>query len=276
MTKTIALFCLALSFYLFLFNLSPSHAEPAKALMADTERLFLEEKYDKVVSRANHLIDSRAANRDEVYYLKGLSLLKLKRFNEARESFEKIASGFQVSKRAFDAHIGIGDSYFLEENLNAAIKIYEDTLTRFHNDKNAPLVYHRLAMCHKKAGSGAKAAGYFNKLREAAPSSFEARMTHDLDERPTGTVKHSKPIPGEWYFSVQVGSFRNKTNAERLADKLSRKNYESFVEAAKDSGETLYRVKVGRYSQKEDAKKTASRLKSLGYGPRICTYDLCQ
>jgi len=70
----------------------------------------------------------------------------------------------------------------------------------------------------------------------------------------------------EWV--VQIGSFSNKANAERLIKKLRDGNYHAFVETATQDARTVYRVRVGpelRRSRAESLKeKLTKELKMQG------------
>ena len=258
---------------IFTFTLSASHAE---SNISQLETLFLEGRYEKVVSEADRLIDSKSYNKEEVYYLKGLSLLKLNKFRAGRESLEKVISGSKRPKRAFDAHAAIGDSYFLDGDVEKAIELYEDILKRYRGDKDVSSVYYRLGNCYRKIGQEDKARGYFDRVRESSPSSFEARL---IPESKGGLGDGKKGVIPKYagnYFSVQAGYFKSKRNAEKLAKRLSEKDYDSYIEPFTDSADTFYRVKVGRYKSKGEAKKEASRLNELGYSTKICTNEVCQ
>ena len=191
------------------------------------DRAFLEGNYDKVVSDTTRLINARSSDSDELYYLRGLANLKLKRFDEARRDFNAILSGYPRSSRRFDAFMGIGDSYFLEGNIDDAIKSYEGMLSAFRDNSNIKLVYQRLDSCRNKPAR----------------------------------------------FSVQVGSFRSKDNAEKLASKLSRDGYESFVDYTAAAADGMYRVKIGNFNSKNEAENMASGLRSRGYSTKICSGD---
>lgn len=257
------LFSLALS--AFGFQLSPVHAEPGHASFAQAEKLFLEGRYEHVIYRVDELIASGSRQVDELLFLKGLAQLKSNLFKDARVSFRRVISKFPKSKRAFDAHIGVGDSYFLgSDDIDAAISAYQDILNRYPNDKNIPVVYYRMGNCFKKIGSNDKAAEYFNKVKTLAPLSFESRMI-------PGFVSSKVPqAASKGHFSVQVGSFKNKRNAEKLVSKLSKEGFDSFMEIPVSSSDRLYRVKVGRLDSKKEAEVLASRLKARGYSTRIC------
>ena len=222
----------------------------AEADIAVVEKPFMEGRYDKAISEAQKLIDGRARRRDEVYYLKGLSELKLGKFNEARQSFETIISKYPNSGRAFDAHLGIGDSYLLEGNTESAIKMYAGIKEKFPSDKNIALVDSRLNDCRKKIPP------------DTAPAVIENKTVPKNES--TG------------YVSVQAGCFKNRRNADKLSAKLNKSGYKSYVELPAVAGDRLYRVKVGRMNTKAEAEGLAAKLKRDGYNTKICDENACQ
>jgi tetratricopeptide (TPR) repeat protein len=250
---------------LFLLSRVSHAAQPG---MARVEKLFLQEKYDGAVSQSEVLIDSGCRARDEVYYIKGLSELKLGRYNEARRSFGYIISRYRSSARTFDAYIGIGDSYLLEGNTDKAIVSYNDVFEKFPGNKNEAVVHYRLADCYRKLGAGNKAKEFFDKARRMSPFSFEARSSGEARES-DNTAYTPKASTGA-DLSVQVGCFKNKRNAERLAAKLSDEGYKAYVDVPPESGDNLYRVKAGRSLSKDEAAAMAARLRKDGYHTRIC------
>ena len=76
----------------------------------------------------------------------------------------------------------------------------------------------------------------------------------------------SSPDPAEsasWV--VQLGSFGSRDNAERLAEELRGKRYQSFVTRVETDGRTLHRVRVGPGGAREEADRLLDRLRSDGY-----------
>ena len=268
--KTIRL-VLSTLYIVLSFMMLITTAYAAQENIADAEKSFLEGNYESTVLQAQRLIDARSSRRDEIYYLKGLSELKLNRFNDARESFNYIASKYPNSRKIFDARLGIGDSYMLAGDLNSAAGIYQGMLDDFRSNDNLPMVHSRLASCRKGLGSSDKAVAV--QARAAAPvkvnaapktvapaSNISPRDSEDIDlVMATGRM-----------ISVQVGSFKNRRNAEKLAQKLAASGYESRIEIPVELHDKLYRVKVGRVSSMSEAEALRSRLKAAGYTTKIC------
>jgi len=211
--------------------------------ITQAEKLFLEGQYERCASAARILIESRPRKGYEVYYILGLSELKLNKFGDARQSFQNIIDNYPGSPRLFDAHVGMGDSYFLEGRKDSAARVYNEILQNFPDDKNIVIVKSRIREC------SINTAG---------------------QERPRVEPRDIPRGESTSYISVQVGSFKNSRNADKLARKLSTEGFDSFVEIPVGSADRLYRVKVGKLQSIDNAEALASLLKAKGYKTKIC------
>ncbi|VAX29396.1 hypothetical protein MNBD_NITROSPIRAE02-293, partial [hydrothermal vent metagenome] len=61
------------------------------------------------------------------------------------------------------------------------------------------------------------------------------------------------------YYTIQVGAFRNKQQAEKLKNQLKRKGYSVKVISAGEK-RTIYRVWVGRFKSRKSAETAAIKL----------------
>lgn len=73
-----------------------------------------------------------------------------------------------------------------------------------------------------------------------------------------------KPASSKVTYSVQVGAFRNKAEAETKAGQLKARKYPCTIEPPGTSGH-LYLLKVGRYESRAEAVAMQLRLKRDGY-----------
>jgi rare lipoprotein A len=75
------------------------------------------------------------------------------------------------------------------------------------------------------------------------------------------------PPPGEAQvlFTVQVGSFSSKANAEILYNTLAGKYENVSIEEFSTTTNTYWRVRVGKFSTREEAQNVAEKLSSAGY-----------
>ena len=84
----------------------------------------------------------------------------------------------------------------------------------------------------------------------------------------------AKPAPkpaasttGMW--AVQLGSFSNKDNAEKLAADLRKQGYAAFLsQLSTDSGQ-LHRVRIGPQKDRASAEAMASRLAKVGHSGQV-------
>ena len=66
-------------------------------------------------------------------------------------------------------------------------------------------------------------------------------------------------------FTLQVGSFMDEANAQRLAEQL-RKNFENvYVTTMETVTEKYHRVRVGQFETRESALNTAEKLSQMGF-----------
>ena len=72
----------------------------------------------------------------------------------------------------------------------------------------------------------------------------------------------NKPVNNDVLYRVQVGAFKNKTNAINLSNELKKKGYNNFIV---DSVDKLYRVQVGAFKNKTNAINLSNELKKKGY-----------
>lgn len=86
-----------------------------------------------------------------------------------------------------------------------------------------------------------------------AQDTTSEKSPRSLVEKPAGKQLHP---PGG--YSVQVASFKKKVDADRLRDRLRKKNYKAFVNVA-DLGKkgTWYRVRVGKFQRRKTAENLA-------------------
>jgi rare lipoprotein A len=76
------------------------------------------------------------------------------------------------------------------------------------------------------------------------------------------------------FFTVQVGAFKDKTNAERLRERLSVTYTPIFVQQYDSPDGTFYRVRVGKVSGEDAARDFADQLhQKEGFMPMVVRLD---
>lgn len=78
----------------------------------------------------------------------------------------------------------------------------------------------------------------------------------------TAALAASPPPPGASFYTVQVGSFRRDTDAQRLLQQLARKGYEARLLSITLPGKGLWhRVRIGTFAERAEANEMAQRLR---------------
>lgn len=73
------------------------------------------------------------------------------------------------------------------------------------------------------------------------------------------------PTPAGAGFVVQLGTFGQKGNAERLTESLRKDGFEAFVSPTTRGDKSLYRVRVGPPATRAEAERLAARLAGAGH-----------
>jgi len=111
-----------------------------------------------------------------------------------------------------------------------------------------------------------------SKAAAKAPISAQPHSTTPSTSTPTvSTAKKvatkttnnktaTKPAAAVTGWVVQVGSFEQRANANKLRDKLRHKGFAAFVEPRKDSHDKVYRVRVGPELKRPTAEDLQKKL----------------
>ena len=80
--------------------------------------------------------------------------------------------------------------------------------------------------------------------------------------------------PTVGFFTVQVGAFRDRGNAERLRDRLNISYSPIFIQQYDAPEGTYYRVRVGKISGEDAARQFGEQLRSReGFAPFVTRLD---
>ena len=95
-----------------------------------------------------------------------------------------------------------------------------------------------------------------------------ARIEQNPLPRPqTQAARPAASTTGMW--AVQLGSFRNKENAEKLAADLRRQGYAAFLSQLQTSSGSLHRVRIGPQKDRESAEAMAARLLKVDHKGQV-------
>lgn len=92
---------------------------------------------------------------------------------------------------------------------------------------------------------------------EAKPAARPADIQNVAE---TGPREKTSPPAADTRFTIQVGAFKVRAQAEAVRAKLADGGQDVYVSEVEAGGITQYRVRVGNYATREAAREAASRL----------------
>jgi len=242
-------------------------ANSAYCLNTDSMKIaILSGNYRQAVAEGEKLIagKSSAVGFDEAYYLLGLSLLKEGSYRRAADNFEIIIKEYKNSHFLDEARLGLGDTYLLKGELNSAASAYKELIDGNPGTKLKAQAFQRLSQVSFNSGESENGKLYLDKLDKEFPLNIEPKIARQIQ-----SAKISLSSGGEIY-SVQVGSFSNKSNADGLVDKLTQSGYIAYTEVVTPEGLVSYRVRVGKSNLRREVEDLEQRLSREGYPTKIC------
>ena len=87
------------------------------------------------------------------------------------------------------------------------------------------------------------------------------------DEPPPAAAPPRVSSTGMW--AVQLGSFSNKDNADKLAADLRKQGYAAFLSQLNADGGQLHRVRIGPQKDRDSAEAMARRLLKVGHKGQV-------
>jgi len=100
------------------------------------------------------------------------------------------------------------------------------------------------------------------------PKVAEAPKSTKLATADQSSKQSRQQVPSSGW-AVQLGSFSDKKNAERLATAVSKNGFSTYLMPSQQSGKLLYRVRVGPRDSRAQASELAERLAKAGYKGQV-------
>lgn len=94
--------------------------------------------------------------------------------------------------------------------------------------------------------------------------------TNPVADQPE-VAKGAAPLTAKLTYTVQVGAFRKREDAESRAKTLEAKGYQYLIDPPVEPERPLYLLKVGKYNSRAEAVAVALRLKKDGFSTFIKT-----
>lgn len=218
-------------------------------------RLFNSSQFERArdifVQVAKDKDDPRIA--EAYYYLGRLSISP----DSAFYYFNKVKTDHPQSRYADIAYLEIAKSHISLKNYQNAIITLTELLRKYPDTNLHDEIMFWLGVSYMSSGKEEEGVSILKDLRKTYPKSL-------WSERAL-TIIPSKDTPDKTkeYYTVQVGSYRNKNNADNYASEIRAKGYSVQIVEALVKGNTYFRVWVGKFTTIEQAKTFSKELESL-------------
>jgi DedD protein len=92
------------------------------------------------------------------------------------------------------------------------------------------------------------------------------------ESKAAGNTKLVQAISPTGMWAVQLGSFSNQANADRLAADLRKQGFAAFLSQLQTESGSLHRVRIGPQKDRGGAEAMAAKLNSAGHKGQVVTH----
>jgi tetratricopeptide (TPR) repeat protein len=227
--------------------------------LEEAEAQYLQANYTQATDTLEKILSLHVDQKSpaRLYYLLGLSYLKGANVLRASDCFDIIIKEYPDSEFVQQAQIKSMDINILRGDFKRALEASEAFLRNYPQSQFRSAALLRKYTAQSKLGDWQAAKITLSDLQTRYPYSPEVKAREESSER-------------KEYFCVQVGSFKDKLNAQNLVNLLSQKGYDSYIADNQDGGfDNFYRVRVGRLGKREEANSLAKKLSDEGFPTKI-------
>jgi hypothetical protein len=198
---------------------------------------------------------------------------KLGRFEQSLDSYERARGGLVESEAPSKGlflvrcYLGIAKALIAKGD-GVSREAARELLCRIAGTPSHPYFQaEALVLMRSVAREGEK------PIPAAAPDEGLLEGSHRLGpdgnfrvaDRPPAPPRDGSAADGPDGYTVQVGSFVVRENAEHAAAEIIGKGFRGFISEAASQGKPLFRVRVGPFADLAEAQEAKRRLGDLGY-----------
>ena len=182
-------------------------------------------------------------------YLLGTYYLNERELDAAEREFTFVAAHAPASRLARQAHLRLGDVAVAAQQYSKAADTYTRLLQDAKRHGDAAELSFKLGLVRQREGRWPEADAIFGRIREQYRDSvFAMRAAEQL------AIPH--------HFSLQVGAYRDKRNAEHKQQDLTEKGHAASVHELQRQGRALFCVRVGTFSSRQKALDFRARMEN--------------
>jgi tetratricopeptide (TPR) repeat protein len=217
-------------------------------------------------------------------YAQGSDQFRMENFAAAKDTFQRLLHDYPDEPFNEVVKLRLATCESLLGNLEPARQAYRELIDHLNDRQLKAQALDSLGMLEFNAGNYASATSYFGQaeaLADDAPSKALYRYRAARSMQRSGRFSAAREIFSELaasaaservardaadclqypdYFTVQVGSYGRRENADKLREDLERAGYRSEIKEFKSGARVLYRVWAGRSPDFKAAEAARERL----------------
>ena len=169
--------------------------------------------------------------------------------------YYNVINNYPQSRYADVSYLEIAKINVARKNFRTAIANLEALVKRYPETEYRDEIMFWQGVSYISVDETEEGEALLNELQRSFPKSVWSERA--------ANITLTKDIEQE-YYAIQLGSYRNKVNAEKYAASLREKGLDVRVVQALVKGQTYYRVWAGQFLTLEQAKEYMLKLDSLG------------
>lgn len=246
--------------YQHIISIDPESGESKRAALELAKIKYAAGRYQEAMRLLERL--DACDESEEACYFEGLSAMMARDFNTAREAFQKITRG---TYRIWSA-LSLAELDMNENDSESACNRYQ-TLAKANVN---PVGMYRFAECLERQGDKSGAAATFEQIidrfqatPEAVLASEKLKILRTREEPAAADSPETLPAPtNEEGYTIQFGSFRDRQNAIKLADRIKQTLPGVRIDTDLIQFREVHRVRYGFFQTRQEAQLKADELAS--------------
>ena len=209
-------------------------------------------QFDNAINQTKQIIsiEKSGFGTDQAKYIRGLAYAKKGELNLAKADFNEVAYYTASDSLKFKALDALGEMQYRLGEIQKAIGTFAEVIEYCPVENQQPIDHarYRLAKCYQRLGNWKNANAQLYKLCYDFPNSQYA--------------KKAKLITGANAWTIRLGAYRNRNNANAQALAMS-KYFKTYCKTDLNDGKPIYYLQVGRYDNYKAALARLGAVKKI-------------
>ncbi|RMH68722.1 MAG: hypothetical protein D6675_15055 [Gemmatimonadetes bacterium] len=211
---------------------------------------YATQQYTAALTDYQHVIDQYPNCEKTSWAMLGVARTQMRfgKFDQAELTYRQILQQYTDRGVLAAAFYGIGENAELGGRYDFALQSYERVLTDFPTSHEAALAREKVTQ--------------LKKTITVPPQSTPPPVTpHPAPVAPPPPATPDSTVPEKTIFTIQVGAFTDRLNAEKQMNHIREIGYSAeVIDRTAENSQTPFLVWVGQFETREEAKHVARRL----------------